>query len=141
MKNALFNGYNGETKMSKAILLVELVTRIPDYGQSVVQCAETSLGLVKALGPRDHAPDDAKLITVKVRDFSYFDNGEVTRFKLAWSPEFENELGLPLDIIERQSYELEGLRGDKESLWARLTYFNNMSFWQRVKFVFTGRVE
>jgi len=126
--------------MNKEIILVELVTRIEDYGQSSVQCVDTGMGLIKALGPRDYAPNDAELIIAGVHNFSYLEGGLIKYFKMAWSPEFEKELGVTFDIIERQGKEVENLRMDCAALEAVTNIFNDMSFWQRVKFAFTKRV-
>ncbi len=126
--------------MSK-ILIVESVTLIDDYGQSTVQCVETGIGLVKALGPNERAPDNFELVIADIHDFAYYDEGKVKRFKIAWHPEFEKELGISLDVISGQSADLERLRMDKAILGVKLDTVINMSFVKRVKFAFTGRVE
>lgn len=139
-KTWLFN--QGDLKMSKQILLIENVIRINDFNQSYIDCVETNIGMVRPLNSRDRPTreDLQDIIKCNVRKFSYYFEGEIHNFKMAWHPDFEKEIGLPLDIIERQSFELEKVTNENVDLQLAINRVNNMNFWQRVKFAFTGRV-
>lgn len=70
--------------------------------------------------------------TIEGHRFVWFLNGEKHELCIGWSDQVQKALGLPFDVFKNQEEML---------MWQRalIHYYEGMSFWQRLKFLFKGK--
>jgi len=133
--------------VSKEIILIKELTRIKDLGQSFVQYRnDRHPSLNECNDYRENYHYEA--YNCEVKFFAQLKEWVTKRIRFAFSPEVEKEFSIIFDVINDYGDEvfelsatIERLRMDRDSLSGIVNDIKSMSFWQRVKFVFNGRVE
>jgi hypothetical protein len=106
-----------------------------------------TLARVRQVPPTSSKGDYVKLIDCEIREElingECFKNVHGQKVVLGWSKEVGEAIGLPMTIFKDQTNHinylernLSELRDINEVLYERVTDFTDMSFWQRLKFLF-----
>lgn len=87
-------------------------------------------------------------VTNEVIRGRYFVNNKGDEVCLSYKKDIQDLLGLPFEVFENLSNDIKILQGlnfkitkEKDKEEAKLKTFLNMSFWDRLKFLFTGKVK
>ena len=132
--------------VKKVTLITDLVMEsVPYYGQDDLRTMRMpQLDICPSGDGGALAMAEAETSIVPIIRLSKMAFGDRTDTYIAYSPDVEEKLGVPINTIYKQmksdSEELNRQRIFSADLGAKLLAIGEASFWQRVKFVFTGKV-